>query len=83
MPLNVKSEKAHDLARRLAKETGETLTEAVTVALSERLERVCRRRRARATTEELRAIGRRCAAQLKRPVADHGTLLYDKRGLPR
>jgi len=83
MPLNVKSEKAHDLARRLAKETGETLTEAVTVALSERLERVRRLRRTHATTEELRAIGRRCAAQLKRPVADHGALLYDERGLPR
>jgi len=83
MPLNIKSEKAHDLARRLARETGETLTRAVTLALSERLNRVRRIRRASATTEELRAIGRRCAAQSKRPAADHGALLYDERGLPR
>jgi len=82
MPLNVKDEEAHKLAKRLAAETGETLTRAVREALRERLERV-RRRRARATAEELLAIGRQCAAGLKAQPIDHGPLLYDESGLPR
>ena len=45
MPLNIRNEKAEELANALAKLTGETKTEAVTQALLERLERV---RRARA-----------------------------------
>ncbi len=83
MPLNIKNREAHDLAHRLATETGETLTRAVVEALRERLARVGRRRKARATATELRAIGRRCAANLKGRPAEHGALLYDKRGLPR
>jgi antitoxin VapB len=43
MPLNIKSAETDRLARELAAETGETLTEAVRRALAERLER-CRRR---------------------------------------
>ena len=41
-------------------------------------------RRAKLTDRLLR-IGRDCAANLKEPwrSADHGTLLYDDRGLPR
>jgi antitoxin VapB len=37
MALNIKNAKANKLAHELADETGETLTEAVTIALSERL----------------------------------------------
>ena len=48
-----------------------------------RLERVRRRRKREATAEELLSIGRRCASTLKGPAVDHGTLLYDERGLPR
>jgi antitoxin VapB len=44
MALNIKSEEADRLARALAAETGESLTEAVTRALAERLERQRRRR---------------------------------------
>jgi antitoxin VapB len=40
MSLNIKNPEAHALAARLAKKTGETLTDAVTTALRERLERV-------------------------------------------
>jgi antitoxin VapB len=84
MPLNIKDPEAHKLAKALQRETGETMTHAVTEALRERLERVRRRRRKReATAEELLSIGRRCASTLKGPAVDHGTLLYDERGLPR
>jgi antitoxin VapB len=81
--LNIKDPEAHELARKLAQQTGETLTRAVTEALRERLARVSRSRRPEATAEDLLAIGRRCAATLKGKPVDHGTLLYDERGLPK
>ncbi|MBI2316831.1 MAG: type II toxin-antitoxin system VapB family antitoxin [Betaproteobacteria bacterium] len=84
MSLNIKSEETHRLARELAELTGENLTVAVTVAVRERLDRV-RRQRGVDLVDRLRAIGRDCAAHLKEPYRsiDHGTLLYDERGLPR
>lgn len=81
MAMNIKSERAHRLARELAGRTGETVTQAVTAALEERLDRL--RRDQRATVEEMLAIGRRCAARLKHPPINHDELLYDERGLPK
>jgi antitoxin VapB len=46
MALSIKTREADRLARRLAKLTGETMTEAVTVALRERLSREEARRKA-------------------------------------
>ncbi len=83
MTLNIKDPAAHALARTLAKETGETMTRAVTKAIRERLERVRRQRKPDATVADLLAIGRRCASTLKGKPVDHGALLYDERGLPR
>jgi len=83
MTMNIKHPETHKLAQALARETGETMTRAVTEALRERLERVRRRRKPEATEAALLAIGRRCASTLKGPAVDHGTLLYDERGLPR
>jgi antitoxin VapB len=42
MALSIKTDEADRLARKIASITGETLTEAVTVALRERCERVAR-----------------------------------------
>ena len=85
MSLNIKNEETCRLAGELARLTGETMTGAITVALRERLEREKRRLDAKARTEELVAIGRRCAALMgPGPSAvDHGDFLYDERGLPR
>lgn len=83
MTLNIKDPEAHYLAQELAKETGETMTRAVTEALRERLQRVRRHRKPEATVAEMLAIGRRCASTLKGPAVDHGTLLHDERGIPR
>ncbi len=83
MAMNIKDPEAYELAKALKQETGESLTHAVTEALRERLERVRRRAKPNATAEELLAIGRRCASTLRQPTVDHGTLLYDERGLPR
>jgi len=80
--LNVKDPEAHRLAQAIAEETGETLTRAVTEALRERYERL-RRRRGKASVEELLAIARRAAAHVQRPYLDHAELLYDEHGLPK
>lgn len=83
MSLNVKHEEADRLARELAKETGETITSAVTVALRERLERVRGATRRRRLADDLDAIALRCAAL---PIVDERSdddiLGYDDRGLP-
>ena len=85
MSLNIKNPETCRLAGELAELTGETKTGAITAALRERLERERRERSVEARTEELLAIGRRCAAMLGEGpwAADHGDYLYDERGLPK
>jgi len=84
MGLNIKNKEAHRLAEELAKLTGESMATAVTIAVRERLDRV-RREQGLSLADRLLAIGRDCAAHLREPFlsADHGSLLYDDRGLPR
>ncbi len=83
MALSIKDPEADRLARELAARTGETLTQAIVVALRERLARETGRRRPIPLREELAAIRRRCAAL---PVVDarpaDEILGYDERGLP-
>ena len=78
MALNIKNEETYRLARELAELTGETMTEAVTVALRERLER-------EKLVKELHAIGEHCASLLSDgpSAVEHGDFLYDERGLPK
>jgi antitoxin VapB len=83
MSLNIKDPETHKLAQLLAEETGESMTQAVTVALKEKLRHVRRAKRSAAIAEELRAIGKRFRSHLKGPVEDHATFLYDERGLPK
>ena len=84
MALNIKDPKTDTLARELAQTTGETITEAVTVAVRERLERLQAGRRPRRLADELDEIALRCAAL---PVLDERSedeiLGYDLNGLPR
>jgi antitoxin VapB len=82
MTLSIKDPEAHRLALAIAKETGETMTRAVTEALRERYERL-QSRRGRASVEELLAIAKRASAQVKRPYLDHAEFLYDERGFPK
>lgn len=84
MALSIKDPEADRLARRLAKATGESLTDAVTTALRERLARVEQRSRARRLADELDAIAKRCAAlPVLDPRAPDEILGYDETGLPR
>ncbi len=82
MSLNIKSDEAHALAAELAKLTGESMTKAVTEAIRERLERERRLHTQAALVEELLAIGRRCAAHVRKDSRPHGKFLYGDRGLP-
>jgi len=84
MALNIKNPETHKLAEELARRTGESMTEAVTQALRERLERVQSSQRP-GLAERLLAIGRDCASRLKEPYKsmDPDKLLYDENGLPK
>lgn len=85
MPLSIKDPETDDLARKLAGETGETITEAVKLALQERWERVRRDHFRAGLAERLLHIGRVCSQNMEKPATslDHGDLLYDEQGLPR
>ena len=82
MSLNIENEETCRLAGELAELTGETVTDAVTVAVRERLER---QREVAERLKRMRAISKRAAKLLRKggPPIDHGDFLYDERGLPR
>jgi antitoxin VapB len=79
--MNIKNKEAYRPNKQLAKLTGESLTTAVTEAVRER----ARRKHGTDLAERLLLIGRDCAAHLKEPYrsTNHGTMLYDERGLPK
>jgi antitoxin VapB len=86
MSLNIKNPEAHALATRLAQKTGETLTDAVTTALRERLERLDQTEvYNEARYQKLKAIATDCRKHMKEPYLsiEHGDLLYDELGLPK
>jgi antitoxin VapB len=82
MALSIKSDEADRLARELADVTGETLTDAVTEALRERLER----ERGRATGDIERRLELLAADVARLPVLDDRPadeiIGYDEHGLP-
>ena len=84
MPLSIKNQETESLAREVAKETGESITEAITNSLRDRLQRVRGRRHARSLVREVDDILRRVDAL---PTLDHRTedeiLGYDPDGIPR
>jgi antitoxin VapB len=83
MALSIKTEEADRLARELAAATGESLTEAVTTALRERLERVRMRRQQVDIDFRMERLAVEYAAlpiQDRRSVED--ILGYDDAGLP-
>lgn len=81
--MSIKSDEADRLARELAAETGETLTEAVETALRERLER----EHARNAASMRARLARLAADAAAMRVADDRTpeeiIGYDAAGLPR
>ena len=85
MSLNIKNAETCRLAEELAELTTENKTQAITVALRERLEREHRCRDDETLAADLHAIGQRCAV-LMGPgpsAAQIGEFLYDEQGLPK
>lgn len=82
MALSIKDDEADRLAREISRCTGESLTQAVIVALRERLERI-RPRPASTLVADLERIGKRNA---RRKILDSRSpdeiLGYDDHGLP-
>lgn len=83
MPISIKNAEAEQLARELAKETGETITEVVKRSLQDRLQRVRGRRHAKGLPEQVADILQRMDAL---PTLDERTedeiLGYDQGGIP-
>ncbi len=84
MPLSIKNDDTERLARQLASETGESLTEAIQKALAERLERLKAKRRSRIVAGQLDDLLRRVdqLPTLDSRPADE-ILGYDQHGMPR
>jgi antitoxin VapB len=81
--LNIKNPEAHRLAKELSEMTGETVTETVTAALRERLERKKKLKSREGLAERLMEIGR---GAVSLPVLDRrepDEMLYDEHGLPK
>ena len=85
MSLNIENEEIRRLAGELASLTGETVSEAITVALRERLERERHERSVEERIQRIRAISQRTASLLRDgpSAVEHGDFLYDERGLPK
>lgn len=83
MPLSIKNPHTERLARELAAETGESITDAVEAALVERLERVRHRRRDTAVRVEIDHIVKRVGKLRVRDTRPHDEIVgYDDAGLP-
>jgi antitoxin VapB len=82
--LSIKNEATERLARQVADETGESITEAIQNSLAERWERLKARRRNRSLSRQVEDILKRVDAL---PTTDPRTadeiLGYDEHGLPR
>jgi antitoxin VapB len=85
MHLNIKNDEVHELAKELAELTGESMTEAVLVALKERLARERNtEERLQERVAALTAIGRDVTERLgpEWRALDVDAWLYDDNGLP-
>lgn len=84
MALNIKDEATDRVARELAAATGESITDAVRVALTERLHRIQAQDRRSVRARELRRYADRGRArQALDERAAEQILGYDEHGLPR
>ena len=81
--MNIKSEQAEAATRALSQVTGESLTRAITVAVTERLHRLeSSEGEASDRAAAILALAHATAPRL-RDLPDHAELLYDDAGLPR
>lgn len=82
MALSIKTDEADALARELAAATNESLTQAVTVALRERLDRVHAARRPALHDALIRLVDDYAAARVDDSRAPDEIIGYDDDGAP-
>jgi antitoxin VapB len=82
MSLNIKSAEVHALARRVASETGTSMTAAIETALREKLERLEKQRDVEARIARLKAMIDEVGPPPQGLSSDHSDL-YDEDGLPQ
>lgn len=85
--LNIKDPETHKLARRVAKLTGESMTQAVRQSLRERAKRL-EQGKSGGLVERLKALSKETAKLIKEPYRsmtheELDDLLYDEKGLPK
>ena len=84
MALSIRNSKAEKLARELAAESGENITQAITHALEERLQRLRGRSRAIDLAEEIMKISKRCSEIPDQDQRSPDEILgYDPTGVPQ
>jgi antitoxin VapB len=84
VPISIRNPKAEALAREVAARAGETMTQAISRALEERLARLRTPRERAATSRSLLAIARRINRRQTRDRRSAEKILgYDRHGLPR
>ncbi len=84
MPLFIKNKATEQLARQVAGETGESLTEAIQMSLQERWERLKRQRKGHVLRGQIEDLLRRVDALPTRDSrAEDEILGYGKDGIPR
>jgi antitoxin VapB len=84
MSITIKNPETERLARQLAKETGETITEVIKKSLRDRLQRVRGQRKGRTLKEEIADILARVDAlpRLNDDLTEDEILGYDENGIP-
>jgi antitoxin VapB len=85
MGMNIKNPETQRLARKLSELTGESMTQAITTALEERLRRLETQKQeaVKAKVEEIMKIVRRSGGGGGISSQDVDKLLYDEHGLPK
>jgi len=84
MGLSIKNDATERLARQVAGETGESLTEAIQKSLEERWNRLKSKRRSRVLAGQLEDLLRRVDAfPILDSRPDNEILGYDEHGMPR
>jgi len=84
MALSIKNDETERLARQVARETGESLTEAIQKALQERWERLKARRHSQVLAVQVEDLLRRVDALPNLDSQPEDEILgYDEHGAPR
>ena len=84
MPLSIKNDATERLARQVAGETGESLTEAIQKALEERWQRLKAKRRSHVLSGQLDDLLRRVDSLPTLDARPEDEILdYDEHGMPR